>query len=295
MRISAIIPTYNNPELLARAIRSVLEQTSPVEELIVVDDGSIDHTEQAVAGFGDQVRYIRQRNGGTSAARNRGAREARFEWLSFLDHDDEWMPRRIELHRAALAAKPEAALIYSAFHVTVVDGLGGRLVHPPPPEKLYPTLRLRNVCPGPVFSIRKDVYLELGGFRENLRGSCEDWDLFVRLSQRYPVAYVDEPLLRYYEVEASQSRKYKTMLDQTLSIVEGTLLSGLTGWRRAVWRRRILSSLYYKGAVGARAVGEPASSYVLSSLYWWPVPGGRLERLRTLLAEWRNPGKAAIR
>jgi len=291
MRISAIIPTYNNPELLTRAIRSVLAQTSPVDELIVIDDGSTDHTEQAVAVFGSQVRYIRQVNGGTSAARNRGAREARFEWLSFLDHDDEWMPLRIERHRAALAARPDAALIYSAFQLIGVGGEGGRLVHPPPPEKLYPTLRLRNVCPGPVFSIRRDVYLELGGFSEKLRGSCEDWDLFVRLTQRYPAAYVDEPLLRYYEVEASQSRKYKMMLDQTLSIVDSTLLSGLTGLSRTLWRRRILGSLFYKGAVGARAMGEPASAYVLNSLRWWPLPGGRFHRLRTLAAEWHSPGK----
>lgn len=95
-RISVVIPTYNRAGQIAGALRSVLDQTCAPFEVIVVDDGSTDDTEQAVAPFMERIRYIKTANGGASAARNRGIMEARGEWIAFLDSDDTWFPEKLQ-------------------------------------------------------------------------------------------------------------------------------------------------------------------------------------------------------
>lgn len=97
-RISVIIPVFNGAACIGQAIESVLIQTYPAYEIIVMDDGSMDETPAAVARFGSQVHYLRQDNAGVSAARNRGAREASGDWLAFLDADDCYYPDRLRLH-----------------------------------------------------------------------------------------------------------------------------------------------------------------------------------------------------
>jgi glycosyltransferase involved in cell wall biosynthesis len=105
MKVSAVIPTYNRSSQVCRAIDSVLAQTVRVEEIIVVDDGSTDGTADAVRDrYGCRVVLLEQENAGAAAARNRGIREARGEWIAFLDSDDVWMPTKIERQFEALAA-----------------------------------------------------------------------------------------------------------------------------------------------------------------------------------------------
>lgn len=94
--VSAVIPAYNAAGCVGRAIRSVLAQTRPVIEILVIDDGSCDDTSSVAERFGPPVRVIRQANAGPSAARNRGAWAARGEWLAFLDADDTWLPPKLE-------------------------------------------------------------------------------------------------------------------------------------------------------------------------------------------------------
>ena len=96
--ISVIIPAYNSETTLARAIDSVLVQSYPAHEIIVVDDGSTDGTAEVAVRYGDKVRYVRQDNVGVSSARNHGARIATGDWLAFLDADDRYYPDRLRLH-----------------------------------------------------------------------------------------------------------------------------------------------------------------------------------------------------
>ena len=108
MKVSALIPTYNRRTHVIRAIDSVLAQTSLVDEIIVVDDGSTDGSAEAVRSrYGSRVTLIQQKNSGVSAARNRGIREARGEWIAFLDSDDVWSPTKLERQFEALAALGE--------------------------------------------------------------------------------------------------------------------------------------------------------------------------------------------
>ena len=94
--VSVIIPTYNRKGFIAECVESVLAQSFSDFELVVVDDGSTDATEEVLAGFGAEIQVIRQEQRGPSAARNTGIQSASGEWLSFLDSDDLWLPRKLE-------------------------------------------------------------------------------------------------------------------------------------------------------------------------------------------------------
>jgi len=111
-QISVVIPAWNREHYVAAAVRSVLEQTLPPLEILVVDDGSTDGTAEVVRAFGGSVRCLAQPNRGAAEARNHGARAACGNWLAFLDSDDLWVPHKLELQAAAVRGLPEDALVF---------------------------------------------------------------------------------------------------------------------------------------------------------------------------------------
>jgi glycosyltransferase involved in cell wall biosynthesis len=268
--VSAVIPVYNGAAEIRRSIESVLCQTRPVDELIVVDDGSKDATADIVRSYGSRVRLVTQANAGVAAARNHGAREARSEWLALLDHDDAWLPRKIERQMAALERNPEAKISYTGFWMHALGGAVER--RHLPAAKLWPAARIRNPFPPSVAVVRRAELLASGGFTERLRGaSCEDWEFFVRFLSAHPPVEVPEPLTNYFEMAASNSRNYRRMLPNTLSIVE-TLLTGLKGWDRIQWRRRIRSMMYFRAAISAVELGDQPLPFLTRALWNWPFP-----------------------
>lgn len=120
--ISAIIPTYNRAHILPRAIESALSHSDPGDEVIVVDDGSIDNTPDLAMRFGDRIRYIRTENRGAGAARNRGIREANCPLVVFLDSDDEWMPGHNSLLRAFMTARSDLLFCFTNYAARFIDG-----------------------------------------------------------------------------------------------------------------------------------------------------------------------------
>ena len=131
LAISTVIPTYNRAHLVPRALESALAQTTARDEVIVVDDGSSDGTEGALAAYRDRIRYVHTPNRGAGAARNRGIREATCDLVAFLDSDDEWMPGKLELARNWLAARSDVLFVFSEFAVTDREGRARRrhLIH----------------------------------------------------------------------------------------------------------------------------------------------------------------------
>jgi len=115
LRASVIITTYNRAHLVSRAISSVLAATRPGDEVIVIDDGSVDHTAQVIAAYGDRIRYFVVKHHGAGAARNRGIREARNELVAFLDSDDEWLPGQLELQRSLMEVRADILFAFSNF------------------------------------------------------------------------------------------------------------------------------------------------------------------------------------
>lgn len=106
-RVSCVVPVFNGERFLAEALESILLQTRPPEEIIVVDDGSTDDTGGIARGFGNAIRYVRQDNAGPAAARNTGVALAGGDFLAFLDADDLWLPTKLELQLARFEARPD--------------------------------------------------------------------------------------------------------------------------------------------------------------------------------------------
>jgi glycosyltransferase involved in cell wall biosynthesis len=120
--VSVVIPAWRAADTIARAVRSVLDQSVPVLEVLVIDDGSPDDIPAALAGLPDTVRVIRQSNAGASAARNRGLDEARGEWVAFLDADDEWLPGRLERQFDGMNLHPEVRFVAGKYLLRPLTG-----------------------------------------------------------------------------------------------------------------------------------------------------------------------------
>lgn len=209
MQISVVIPTYNRLSTITRAIDSVLRQTSSVDEIIVVDDGSTDDTESYLRANYPQVRFTYQQNQGVSAARNRGIKLAQHSWIALLDSDDSWLPNKIENIRQAQLENPDYHLFHSN-EIWIRDGVrvnamnkhgksGGWIF-----QKCLP---LCVISPSAVV-INRELLDATGLFDETLP-ACEDYDLWLRICHRYPVYYIDQPLITKYGGHSDQlSNRY---------------------------------------------------------------------------------------
>ncbi len=182
------------------AIRTVLAQTMPVEEILVVDDGSTDGTHEALADeFGERVTVVRQANAGVSAARNRGLAMARGEFLALLDSDDEWLPEKTERQVRWLEAHPEFGMVVC--DVDRVDARGRRIdvfrrreFFPEDGRILKWVLRNPSLTPVSVL-MRREVFETVGGFDTALR-TAEDIEYHLRIARQWPIGVVDEILVR---------------------------------------------------------------------------------------------------
>ena len=197
--ISVIIPTHDYGRFIREAIDSVLAQTYPVLEVIVVDDGSTDDTPEILAGFGNRIVTVVQNNAGVAAARNAGMAVARGEYLAFLDSDDLWLPEKIEKQLALFEADPGLGLVhcgaerFDAAGKTLsveVSGLEGWVAR----ELLARGQGL--IAVGSSMMVRRKVADEIGGFDSRLP-ACEDGDFCYRVALRYRFGFVPEPLVRY--------------------------------------------------------------------------------------------------
>lgn len=190
--VTVIIPTYKRPHLLVRAINSVLNQTYKNLEVLVVDDHSQDATPSVVRAVTDtRVRYVgHDANKGLPAVRNTGIRAARGEYIAFLDDDDEWREDKIE--KQLLHIKEYDAILCMG----IWKGYPLRLHYRT--EITSDDLRRGSFNPSSAL-IRTDVLRDIM-FDENLRQG-EDWDAFIRIAQRYSIAWLPDPLLLYNEGE----------------------------------------------------------------------------------------------
>lgn len=208
-RISVIIPTFNRAHLLPRSIDSLLSQTLSAHSVVIVDDGSTDGTENLVSEKYPEITYLKQDNLGVSAARNAGIAATSDEWLAFLDSDDEWMPKKLQCQMEALSAEPEMMLC----HTDEIWIRNGKHVNPMKKHDKHggwifgKCLPLCCVSPSSVI-IHRSVFDEVGLFDESLP-ACEDYDLWLRVTARYPVLYLNEKLIVKYGGHNDQlSQKY---------------------------------------------------------------------------------------
>lgn len=193
--VSVIIPTFNRDWIVGEAIDSVLAQDFSDYELIVVDDGSDDRTPDILATYQGKITVLRQANRGVSAARNRGLEAAAGRLIAFLDSDDLWLPQKLSTQVKFFVENPDA-LISQTEERWVRNG-----VHVNPKKRhlkfsgmiFERSLALCLVSPSAVM-IKKALFNTVGVFDEDLP-ACEDYDLWLRISSRYPVHLIEKPLI----------------------------------------------------------------------------------------------------
>ena len=204
--VTVVVPTRNRSALLPMTLRSVLAQRDVDLEVIVVDGASTDDTPTVLAALADtRLRVVWQdAPDGVSSARNRGAAEARGEWLAFVDDDDLWAPDKLarQLHAAATAGRDWA---YTGAVTITADGqiVEGR--PPLPPERVVAALARYNAIPagGSNVVVRRTAWQQAGQFDARLRSS-EDWEMWIRLAKHGSPACVPHPLVAY-RVHASNA------------------------------------------------------------------------------------------
>lgn len=197
-KFSVIIPVYNGAETIGRALDSILKQTWPAHEIIVIDDGSTDQTEAVVLGYGSLVRYVQQRNAGPSAARNHGVALAKGDWVAFLDADDWYYPARLQLHADLIKTNPDLDFVIGNFDYRNAEGqlmhhsmsastLGRRLIATfgEQGSTIISATEIgeyiaEQFSDTRTLSLPRQKFLELGGFPTDLR-ICEDVVFLLRL------------------------------------------------------------------------------------------------------------------
>lgn len=213
--VSIIIPTYNREEYIERAVRSIFRQTYGHYELIIVDDGSTDHTQGIIHRLEKtevRLRYIRlEENQGVAHARNVGIQAAKYDYIAFLDSDDEWLPDKLELQmRRMLESSEETALVFCRMSGIGRDGKN-RFICPDPDIKkeilegnIFLRLLQANVIGTPSVLVRRKCLESVGGFKESL--TClEDWEWVLRIAKRWRIAFVDEILVEVHKLPGSVS------------------------------------------------------------------------------------------
>jgi len=193
--ISVVIPTYNRAGMLREAVESVLSQTYLNYELLVIDDGSTDDTLTVLEGYKPYVSVYSQPHLGVSSARNRGIELSRGEWLGFLDSDDLWLPEKLELQVDYIRNHPRCKIVHTN-EIWLRNGV--RLNQGKKHRKSGGWLFLRStelclISPSSVL-VHRTIFQKLGAFDESLP-ACEDYDMWLRITPRYPVGFLKEALV----------------------------------------------------------------------------------------------------
>ena len=200
--VSVIIPTWNRAEMLVRSVKSVLAQTHQNLEVVIIDDGSTDDTEEQVARLKDErISYhCLSKNSGAAKARNIGVEKAQNSIIAFHDSDDVWVPDKLEKQLTYWYDHPEYVMVYCA--ISYYDEKKAERVSFPFADidrnqlsgNMYEFLLHRNTIDTPTILLKKETFLNAGGF-DTLYPPLEDWEFNLRISQIGQIGYVDEPLV----------------------------------------------------------------------------------------------------
>jgi glycosyltransferase involved in cell wall biosynthesis len=220
--ISVVIPVYNGEETIGETIKSVLNQTFPDFELLVINDGSQDSTLEIVSSIQDpRLRVISYPNAGLSASRNRGISQASAEYISFIDADDLWTPDKLEAQLKALQANPQAAVAYSwTDSINEAGEFSRRGSYYTVDGDVYANLLVFNFLEnGSNPLIRRQVFTEVGNFDESLT-SAEDWDMYLRLAAQYHFVAVPTPQILYRVSINSMSSNVSKLEKESLKVID---------------------------------------------------------------------------
>lgn len=263
--VSVIIPTFNRSRWVLEAVDSVLHQTLKPREILVVDDGSTDDTADVLSSYGDAIRVLHlKENRGVSAARNRGIEAAVSRYIAFLDSDDLWLPRKLEAQMGHVLQHPRIR-IHQTDEIWIRKGVrvnAGKRHRKPEGWIFEPSLQLCLISPSAVL-IERRIFDEVGLFDERYP-ACEDYDLWLRITCRYPVGLLPQALIVKRGGHSDQLSRLPVLDKYRIESIRNLLQSGVLSdaqYRAAVDVLRQKCAVY---ATGCRKRGrlEEAEHYL---------------------------------
>jgi glycosyltransferase involved in cell wall biosynthesis len=243
--VSVIIPVYNSARTIRRAVDSVLSQTHPPNEIVLVDDGSTDNLAAAVTSYGKQVRLLRKMNGGAASARNFGIENSRGEYVAFLDSDDYWERDKLDRQLEVFRRHSDLGLCASRYYQQVP----GELRAPPVEESADLLNRVLAVSDREAFTVGTRIWTSTVLLRRQVLGhqrfdpklrTAEDRDLWIRLAMFHPVYIAAEPLATAVHEPGSLSRSEPELDYPNMLQVVWRYRSLLGAWGLKEWELRVL-------------------------------------------------------
>jgi len=272
-KVSVIIPTYNYGHYIEEAIDSVLAQTYKDYEIIVVDDGSTDNTEEVVSKYGPKIKYIYQENQGLSAARNTGIKKSNGEYIAILDSDDLWFPWKLEKQMKLFEANSVLGLVYSDGFAFSEKGVFDDFLFGENTNfyrgRVFDKLLLNNFISCPSALVKRDCFNKVGLFDTSL-DACEDWDMWLRISLYYEIDYVNEPLVKHREHKGSMHTKAEMMEEAALKVLNKIFLQKNISF---ILKRKAYSKIYLISGDRYYNVGKLGKSRnrFFKSLLFYPL------------------------
>ena len=243
--ISVVIPTYNRCDLLKRAISSVINQTIKTKEIIIVDNGSTDNTNKMVSSLFPKTTYIYEKRKGVSIARNLGIKNCHSTWIAFLDSDDAWEPQKLEKQ---ILFTNNINKKYRLIHTNEIWYKNNKFVNQLKKHKksggdiFLKSLELCCISPSSAF-IKKEVFDDYGFFDESLE-VCEDYDMWIRITSKEPVGFLDKPLvMKYGGHDEKKKKKYWGMDRFRVKSLEKNLKNN---WFTSKQKKSVLNILIKK-------------------------------------------------
>jgi glycosyltransferase involved in cell wall biosynthesis len=282
LSVSVIVPTYNRRHLVGRALDSIATQTRAPSEVIVVDDGSSDDTLETLRREYPSVTVLEQAHAGVSAARNRGIEHSHGDWIAFLDSDDEWLPEKLARQHAAIVSESTMLLSHTE-EIWVRNGIrvNPKRRHAKRGGSIFEhCLPLCCMSPSSLI-VHRTVLEDVGVFDEALP-ACEDYDLWLRITNRYPVLFLNKPLVVKHGGHADQlSHRYWGMDRFRITALEKLLNTGsLSPAQRAAAERVCAEKIeIYRTGAEKRGRYDEARRY-----------GAKLHRLRQGISDDNGAG-----
>jgi len=270
--VSVIIPNYNYGRYLPAAIESVLGQSHPHREILVVDDGSTDESLEVLRRYGDRIRWFQQSRQGVSAARNRGIHESHGAFVAFLDSDDLWYREKLARQLVAFD-RPSVGMVYCGRQL--IDGEGQWLQTQQPRHngwllKEIALLRWAQAPGGSTALVRRACFDRIGLFDPALSTSA-DWDLWRRLACAYEIQVVPEPLVSYRQ-HASAMHRNVELFERDMLCAFSRMFEDPAAASIHSLKRRCYSNLYVMlaGAYFQTGRWDRSLAYAWRSLVTWP-------------------------
>ena len=238
--VSVIIHTYNNERFMAETVESVLNQTYKDYEIIVVDDGSVDGTRDALMPYMQKIRYHYKENGGIASAKNAGIGLSQAEFVAFLDHDDLWAPDKLQLQMEHFNENPQIGLVYAKY-TSFRDGKKLRTK----PEKgysgwIFKELIAKSFIQTSTVVVKRECLDAVGPYDETF-SLGDEYDMFLRIARKFQCGFVDKGLTRYRVHDTNASNNDFLFDNENLGVYKKIYNSftNLDGVEKKILRKRI--------------------------------------------------------